>query len=48
MIKDKYRLERFVSNGTYGPIYFGKHVTKNYSVVIKFVRLTMLKFKAGW
>ena len=37
MIKDKYRIERKVSEGSYGPLYYGSHIEKEQSVLIKFV-----------
>ncbi|CDW78849.1 serine threonine protein kinase [Stylonychia lemnae] len=37
LTKEKYQIESYVSQGTYGPIYFGRHGIKDFSLVLKFV-----------
>ncbi len=45
LVKDKYRLIKLVSHGSYGPIYFAKHEVKGYSLVMKYVSKPLQKKK---
>ncbi len=40
IIKGKYKLLNYVKGGSFGDIFFAKHIEKNYDVAIKFVRET--------